>query len=370
MKLVLVSTLALAVLICLSGFGNSHAVCFRSNGIYDRLVHEGKLKGNFFPMSTSSNTCGGLWIKEMTCCDQASATQWVQNDGSTIDSLISKFTTAYSELKRVVESMISKGKSDKKSPLNFLSNLDLTFLQNLLKDTQIKKMQDSLNKCWGKMKQMRAASMCYACSGHSSKYFYNYHRLAVSLEQCEDIAKECKVYFSDTISLIAGVADFLEDIRSYLDVKNLQNDSFKWMIELEVILNNEDLVDILKALDSTKGNERKAASYHLCNKQLKLTKKPFLEDMVALVQALSKNLDSILLSSQTYELQVKSSNTKPTNQKKWKPRFLEGLNDPSFSASSLVSPPDAVIVAHTNLGDNTVIPIQNQQTANVTMAFF
>lgn len=369
MKLFLVSTLALAVLICLSGFGNSHLVCFRSNGIYDRLVQEGKLKGNFFPMSTSSKTCGGLWIKEKTCCDHTSATQWVQNDGATIDSLISKFTSAYSELKRVVEAMISNGKSDKKSPLNFLSKLDLTFLQSLLKDTQIKKMQDSLNSCWGKMKQMRAASICYACSGHSSKYFYQYHRLAVSLEQCEDMAKECKVYFSDTISLIAGVADLLEDIRSYLEVKNLQNDSFKWLVELEVIVNNENLIDILKALDSTKGNERKVASYHLCNKQLKLTKKPFLQDMVALVQALSKNLDSILQSSQTYKVQVKSGQTQK-KQRFWRSRFLQTTEDLSFSASSLVSPPDSVVVSHSNLEDYTVIAIQNQETANRTMSFF
>lgn len=178
---------------------------FKENNWYNVKLFDEPKNSNY------TGFCASTFNEYGTCCDQHDVTQYSKNWLKSIKQRVKasveflpKFKNSIQNLDKIStyikknENAILKSKALTKKELDDFK-LEIKNYAEGVHDlsSREEKLKGDLEKCYGKLIDLRAGAVCLRCSGKSS-HFYNkiLNKLIISKQACRPVIKSCLSIFS------------------------------------------------------------------------------------------------------------------------------------------------------------------------------
>jgi hypothetical protein len=249
------------------------------------------------PTATNSDVCGGLWRRTKTCCNERLTKELANNNAHRLDNAARNFFNHLQNLQSNFKSFHKREvrclEENNLRCSNITGRKELEFLVKLLDEQKMVNFHDALWKCTNHLKVVRNSALCSICAGDSRDYFFQLtDKAAVSMPACVAMMGNCDNFFNKTMSLVKGsmklgrrTANLIED----------EDQHAKWIATLSDKVDTTEIIQGLARLNDTLSRTEKDNIYSsLCGYLFRLVKKPMVEELVPLIEYLSRKLLAIL----------------------------------------------------------------------------
>lgn len=271
--------LAVVLMTCLLMTATS-STCLNKNPLLAELQKGGVVIFDHPQKTLNSSICGGLWQAEGTCCDQPSLIQWSEKDKNTLEKLVDSVMKGIADLNAIISSK-AKSLSNSKIDVDFITRFQNSSLSTAL--------QNATFKCWSYMRNVRSASLCFVCSGHSKQYFIN-DKAAVTPNQCGGVIQACNSYFIEAFRLLTGFGSLVNNIlKIFPSLLSTSPALVNWAKNLETTLKKFDVLNVLESMNEMKFNEpmKQKMEIAICNRYFNIVKSPWIQVTDRLLKTLT-----------------------------------------------------------------------------------
>ena len=161
------------------------------------------------PQPSTSRICAAEWRTHQTCCNATHIVNYAKADvkqvGAAIKDIKADLYTVLESVTQVEEKLYEavKGSSDRNAvkDLDKITQHVANFKQTLESLKQQEKTDNQeQTRCFSRIKQIRTNSLCYTCSGRSSRFFLQGQAM-MSIQDCQTTISKCSDTWKDALDL-------------------------------------------------------------------------------------------------------------------------------------------------------------------------
>ena len=241
--------------------------------------------------------CGKEWADFGTFCDIKNLSLYAITDTKSINSSVERTSEGLKMISNLFYDVYNNSKINPTAGLKgeLKKFFDLweckesrEFISIIESFRTTDNIHRTLQKCWTKMAQVRASSLCSICSARSTLYFGSKKAL-VREEDCESILTECSDSFTTILNFVEKSEPFLS-ILNHIIVSKFQDNSMETPIKriisfLTELKKSHVQESISKYLKTKKdASDYSKAVGEVCGKLLRVFEEPFITFMSNLMK--------------------------------------------------------------------------------------
>ena len=243
-------------------------------------------------VNPDESICGKIWKNEHSICKGAAVVALANEDAAEIN-------IAVSTIKQEMDNLAFK-LANPDSRASMLSYRDLAFYGQISDEGQRKTMGLATDRCANYLTRVRAAALCFACSGRQEDYFFG-SKAIIKDGQCTDMLRECLDFYRYSVTIVQGMADLGRTLnRTASNWKGQDQELISTFSKAFTVfikkIHNAKLGEIL--LENTSSS---SAAPKICARLFMLRKVSFIKIMAYLISFVNRTIDGFLKTANTLE---------------------------------------------------------------------